>query len=390
MDEIVLKIEDYKNIEEWLKSQDEYLFPAYYPEKGEKSYPEKYLDLKNALIPYHKNVESGALLQSVNEWKQGINDQLCALSGSSECDICDQIKQLEDVVQQDPVIYLNQHGTGHVEKVIEKVIEIIKKFRFDRPSPSEIFVLLCAIQIHDIGNIFGRKGHEKSFQTIFRDVAKDIIPDTVTQRIILKIAQVHSGNINGDKDTISRAGLRIDGTWFNKVIREPVLAALLRFGDELADDSSRYDKTAFDLESIPKESIIYHAYSKCLHAVNIFNNEVNKTCYLSLEYYVDSNAVTNEYTKENQSILLIDEIFYRTKKMEQERRYCMRFLAPYLPLTEIKVRIEIESEFDLTQSEVITYSLKEDGYPTNEIVIDCNQNTGEKVKEFLKGKGWRL
>jgi len=31
------------------------------------------MDLKNALIPYHKNVESGALLQSVNEWKQGIN-----------------------------------------------------------------------------------------------------------------------------------------------------------------------------------------------------------------------------------------------------------------------------------------------------------------------------
>lgn len=390
MDEMISNIEDYKSIEEWLKKQDEKAFPAYYPEKGEKSYPEKYMDLKNALISYHKNVESGALLQSVNEWKQEINNQICVLNGSSDCDICNQIKQLEEAVKQDPVIYLNQHGTGHVDKVIEKIVEIIKKFRIDRPSPSEMFILLCAVQIHDIGNIFGRKGHEKSFQTIFKDVAKNIIPDTVTQRIILKIAQVHSGNINGDKDTISKAGLRIDGTWFNQLIREPVLAALLRFGDELADDSSRYDKTAYDLDTIPKESLIYHAYSKCLHAVNIFDNAVNKTCYLSLEFYVDSKAITYEYTKENKAILLIDEIFYRTKKMEQERRYCMRFLSPYLPLTEIKVRIEIESEFDLTQSEIITYSLKEDGYPVNEIVIDCNQNTGEKVKEFLQGKGWRL
>lgn len=390
MDEIILNIEDCKSIEEWLEKQDKCTFPTYYPDKGEKSYPEKYMTLKNALIPYHKNVESGALLQSVTEWKHGINDQISALDGSSDCNICDQIQRLEEVVQQDPLIYLNQHGTGHVDKVIEKIVEIIKKFRIDRPSPSEMFILLCAVQIHDIGNIFGRKGHEKSFQTIFREVAKNIIPDTVTQRIIFKIAQVHSGNINGDKDTISKAGLRIDGTWFNQVIREPVLASLLRFGDELADDSSRYDKTAYDLDALPKESLIYHAYSKCLHAVNIFDNSVNKTCYLSLEYYVDSNAITYEYTKENKAILLIDEIFNRTKKMEQERRYCMRFLSPYLPLTEIKVRIEIESEFDLTQSEVITYSLKEGGYPTNAVVIDCNQNTGEKVKKFLQEKGWRL
>lgn len=390
MDERVLTLDDNKNLEAWLKVQEDSEFPAYYPEKGEKSYQEKYIDLKMALAPYHAKVESGALLQSLNEWKQSISEQVNGLCNTSDCDLCQQIELLESVVEQDPAIYLNQHGVGHIEKVIEKVNDLIKKFRFDKPTPSEIFLLLCAIQVHDIGNIFGRKGHEKSFQTVFRDVAKGIIPDTVTQKIVLKIAQVHSGNFKGDKDTITRSNLRIDGTWFNKGIREPVLAALLRFGDELADDSSRYDRTAFDLEAIPKESLIYHTYSKCLHAVNIFDNEVNKTCYVSLEYYLDTKAVTVEYSKENKTILLIDEIFYRTKKMEQERRYCMRFLAPYLPLTEIKVRIEIESEFDLDESEIITYTLKENGYPANEITIDCTHNTGIKVKELLSQKGWRL
>lgn len=203
----------------------------------------------------------------------------------------------------------------------------------------------------------------------------------------MKIAQVHSGNMNGDKDTITKAGLQNDKTWFNKKIREQLLAALLRFGDELADDSSRYDVVAMDLNQIPEESRIYHEYSKCLHAVNIFDHSMNKTCYVSLEYYVDSSAVTIEYKKGEKAILLIDEIFNRTKKMEQERRYCMRFMSPFIPLTEIRVKIEIEPQEDFTQSEVITYTLKEKGYPSNDIIIDCIPNTGEQVKTLLKRKG---
>ena len=81
-------------------------------------------------------------------------------------------------------------------------MEIIKKYRSEYHTSSEIFILLCAIQIHDIGNINGREGHETSFQETFREIAKNIIPDTVTQKNIIRIAQVHSGSIGGSKDTI--------------------------------------------------------------------------------------------------------------------------------------------------------------------------------------------
>lgn len=384
------EIHNVQNIETWFMEQGESDFPKINLNNGEKTYPEKYELLKSVLMPYHNNVESGALLESIEEWRRELKQEIDALNQEPDCDKKDRIKELERLLDTDPIIYLNQHGVGHVEKVIEKVTELINNFRFDVPTPSETFILLCAIQIHDIGNIFGRDNHEQSFQAKFRDIAKNIITDTVTQKFILKIAQVHSGNINGNKDTISNAKLRMDAKWFNQSIREPVLASLLRFADELADDSSRYDRIGDELGKIPQKSLIYHAYSKTLHAVNICENDLNKTCYVSLEYYLDSDTVVEEYKKNESSILLIDEIFARTKKMEQERRYCMRFLSAFLPLTEIRVRIEIDSEFDLIDPVIITYSLKENGYPNDDIIIDCKENEGYKVIELLKRNGWRL
>ena len=379
------------SLEEWLKKQPDNAFPKYYPSRGEKSYQEKYSDLKKALVGYHNNVEIGAMLESIEKWHQELSDEILELKKVSTENVDERIRNLEESVKDDPIIYLNQHGVGHVEKVIEKVLEIIKKYRSEYPTASEIFILLYAIQIHDIGNINGREGHETSFQETFREIAKNIIPDTVTQKNIIRIAQVHSGSIGGSKDTIRGAQLQENKTWFSQRIREPMLAALLRFGDELADDSSRYDKIALESNKLSERSRIYHEYSKCLHAVNIFDNEINKmNCYVSLEYYVDTKALTVEYPRDGGSILLIDEIFNRTRKMEQERRYCMRFLSPYISLTEIRVSIEIEPESMIMESEKIMYTLSEKGYPSSDIIIDCDTNTGEGVKAYLKEKGWRI
>ncbi len=383
-------ISNVQNIEEWFLKQDEKNFPKINHNEEEKTYPQKYEELKRALVKYHHRVESGALFESIDHWKCELQQRLNDLRIDKSGDKADKIRDLEQQIESDPAIYLNQHGVGHVEKVIEKVTGLIKEFRLDMPTSSELFILLCSIQIHDIGNIFGREGHERSFQKLFHDIAKPIIPDTVTRRLILKIAQVHSGKINGSKDTISNANLSMDRDWFDQKIREPMLAALLRFADELADDSTRYDSIAYDLGSIPERSLIYHAYSRSLHAVNIGKNPINKSCYVSLKYYLDTDTVAKEYNKNGSSILLIDEIFARTRKMEQERRYCMRFLSTYLPLTEIHVCIQIDSDYDLMHPVLISYTLKEDGYPNDDILIDCEENEGYKVIQRLESEGWRL
>ncbi|MDR1092234.1 MAG: hypothetical protein LBL79_14280 [Prevotella sp.] len=378
----------YSSLEAWLFAQSDDQFPAYYTAQGEISYPKKYETLKAALVPLHNTVEKGAMVESFSKWKKELENRMTVLE-STDTPPAEEIQEISRLLKIDSIIYLNQHGTGHVDKVADKAFELLKYFTVDPLSPTEVFLLLCAIQVHDTGNVFGRGGHEINIRQATLDILGPIIPDVPTQNLIYRIAQVHSGNINGDKDTIGN--LLFDRALFNKrPIREPVLAAILRFADELADDSSRADKQAIKLDRIPDGSTLYHQYSNALHAVNINENAINQSLYLSLDYYIESKLIAKTFPKNGSEQLLIDEIFIRTIKIERERRYCMRYFNQYLPLVEIHVQIQIDFEFDLMEPEVIQYTLKENGYPAQEITIECEENTGEKVIALLRGKGWRL
>ena len=74
------------------------------------------------------------------------------------------------------IVFLNNHGPEHIQKVIERAYCIITNMT-ENLSEFETFILLCAIQIHDIGNILGRAGHERNLHEIFNEHSKDIIID---------------------------------------------------------------------------------------------------------------------------------------------------------------------------------------------------------------------
>jgi hypothetical protein len=387
-------------LENWLFEQLPDMFPSYNVEIGELSYPEKYKELSRVLMPYHKKVEWGALLKSVSDWKNELNEKIKKFEGMSESESSYEINNIKELLQEDPVIYLNQHGVGHINKVIDKAGEILSFFKDENKLTAfETFILLCAIQIHDVGNILGRDEHEKNSHQIFMDVGKSIIQESFLKRLISKIAQVHGGEIvnringdkiKGDKDTIGKSNLQIRSTLLGQEVRERLIAALLRFGDELADDTSRADIQGLESGNIPDGSKIYHEYSRSLHTVKIKENNINNTLYLQLEYFLNFNTMLNKYLKDGKEKFLIDEIFYRTRKVEQERRYCMRLFNQYIHLNEIKVKIEIASKHDLMDSEIIEYTLTEKGYPLDVITIDSLYDTGEKVLNNLRNKGWEV
>lgn len=389
------KIEELNNcggLEKWLSDQPISSFPKYYPEKGEKTYPDRYLDLKTALVPLHNIVEKGAMAAAVTEWRAPICQEIKSLQQAKERE--EDVNRLLSALDADPIVYLNQHGTGHVNKVIEKAYDMLVNFTSGMLSPFEVFLLLCSIQVHDTGNVFGRNGHEKGISKATQDVVSPIIPDKPTQKIIYRIAQVHSGNVNADRDTIgvaiSNSALLPESKLCDRTIRSSLLAATLRFADELADDRSRADEKALDLSIVPDASTLYHQYSRALHTVSIEKNPVNQTLFLSLVYFIDSDLVTKRFPKYDGMQLLIDEIFLRTQKVEQERRYCMRYFSQYLPIAEVRVKIEIDHRYDLMKPWIITYTLKENGYPSSGITIDCLENTGAKVIAILNENGWGL
>src|ERR1700691_1063772 len=98
-------------------------------------------------------------------------------------------------------IFLNNHGPEHVATVIRKSSELLANDSADL-SAYEVYMLLTAIQLHDIGNILGRAGHEARINELNGRLEAMLGDDTPEKRLLKAIAQAHGGNVQGDKDTI--------------------------------------------------------------------------------------------------------------------------------------------------------------------------------------------
>lgn len=341
------------------KSLDELLDKAEmgeYPDTfGRKKHVDRYNELANKFVQYP--VEMGAMQDAIKKWMEEIQKKFKNINENE--DKGEREREINKLFEDDPIIFLNRHDASHTKKVMDRALELIKCFNGITFSCYEIYFLMCAIVVHDVGNIYGRAGHEKKLAEILDNQCANIIPDAVERRVISRIAGVHGGKIWGSSDTISV--LNETNVVNGFAIKEQLLAAILRFADELADDVTRANYDALDSNIIGPASEIYHLYSEKLHTVVLQKNKVTNAYEVFLAYQFDSNVAKTLYGKAGQKRYLVDEIYSRTIKMECERRYCIRYLRPYCSLERIVVEIVITK--GIFDEEKISYTLEEKGYP---------------------------
>ena len=254
-------------------------------------------------------------------------------------------------------IFLNDHGPAHVATVINRASSLISTDTC-RLSAYEAYILLAAIQLHDIGNILGRKGHEARINELEGRVDALLGDDSAERRIVKEIAQAHGGAHNGDADTIQHL---VDGPVLNQNVRTRFLAGLLRFADELADDSQRISAFAIQNDAIPESSKLFHKYSASLQSVMV--DAEGKS--IRLHYEMNRADADEEFTKGDSKHYLIDEILSRTVKMHRERTYCARFLQPMILIDSINVKIDVfKSKGSPDKLFSIGYRLEDTGYPS--------------------------
>ena len=297
---------------------------------------EKYL---NETI--HKHTTAGAMAEQLSQLSALIN------AGASSEDL------RTAAVKNNA--WLTDHGPDHVDTVIDRASELVFEAGCEL-LPYEVYVLLMAAHFHDVGNIYGREGHEKQISTVMASMERSLIGDDYFERRLIRdIAMAHGGNIGGDKNTIGRLP-------YEKYIEKPgirphFLAAILRFADELADDSRR--ATVFPLEHdfMLKASEVFQRYAEALKRV-----EVNADC-IQMRFELDRETVLRKYGKGGKEVYLLDEIFERTLKTYLEHIYCSRFLQPEIHISRIEVLIEVFSDNFMTQLYKVRYVLQESGYP---------------------------
>ena len=178
-----------------------------------------YKELREKLANYP--VEMGAMSSSFETWIKESQEKAAEISKIEN--ERERSAQLADLFVEDPIVFLNRHDVTHTNKVQEKAKEILKCFNNLDLTYYELYFLLCAAVVHDIGNIFGRKGHERNIKAILDHECTDILPDSIERRVIARIARAHGGSISGNSDTISN--LRESDTINNKNVRERLLAS---------------------------------------------------------------------------------------------------------------------------------------------------------------------
>jgi hypothetical protein len=271
---------------------------------------------------------------------------------------------------------LTDHGSEHIKTVIQRASLLLDYEGIHggaKLSPYEIYLLLTAIHFHDIGNILGRDNHAKKIDQMM-DAVDSHLGDHAERKCIRNIAAAHGGEINDDKDTISY--LSQSEPLYGQDVRPQLLAAILRFADELADDRLRANRILQTLRVIPKESEVYHKYASCLQSVMV--RPEDKLVELCFEIHL--NDLTKKFGKkipgDTIEVHLIDEIFSRTVKMHLERMYCNRYMfptdqymSPIVDIREISVAIEFTKDNEHLGEQLpnIAYRLEERGYPRMDI-----------------------
>ena len=287
--------------------------------------------------------------------------------------------------------WLTDHGTQHITTVIRRASELVTDGESVFLTPYETFLLLAAIHFHDVGNIFGRDKHERRISELMQELDESIIgSDGMEKRMIRDIAMAHGGYADTeghDKDTISR--LSWESPIGSSEPRVKLLAAVLRFADELADDHTRTSRFLIN-SGLVRKSEAYHIYADRLRNVTI----QPKDRKVSLLFELDAIHATKKYWKGRRKVYLYDEIVERSLKMHREHVYCLRFLQPHVRIDTIDVSITITTENYMTVLEKIAFSLIQCGYPdrptslseVHAVSVDGAALTGEILRKKISKK----
>lgn len=265
------------------------------------------------------------------------------------------------LVMDDGKIYLNDHSADHIQMVIEKVSKILwsENSPIEVLNPLECFILLSAIQIHDAGHVInGREHHEYNAKEFLKRYDSYVV-GSPEKKIIYEIARAHSGK----DDPIGKLPQSQDISNFN--IRMRLLAALLRLGDEMADEASRASAFLYEQNKIVKGSRLFHAFSMSL---NSFLPHVD-TQEIRMRFNLNKSRCCEVFKKplkddDEVDTYLLDEIYERTFKTFHECLYYNRFVSEKLRFNSISVTIEFYDDEDFEPFfDTIGYRLEEKGYP---------------------------
>jgi hypothetical protein len=209
---------------------------------------------------------------------------------------------------------LTDHTDRHLADVMGRGYELIgeNKTYF---APYELYMLALSILFHDVGNLHGRKEHQKKISGIYETCRKRESRFGTERNAMLAIAGAHAGSAkDGSKDTLRDVD-RL--SFLGHSIRGQEIAALLRLSDELAEGPQRTSAYLLNHKMYEPSSRIYHKYA----SISEYCIEPGR---IAVTYSIDLEKGKSALEVGDGILLkeLLQFTYERISKIDQERRYC--------------------------------------------------------------------
>ncbi len=224
---------------------------------------------------------------------------------------------------------LSDHSERHIQDVFETAYKLISDEEFRSLSVYEIYCLALMILFHDVGNIYGRTGHDSvnKIADVYNKYRPNISRYREEKRLISLGSSAHSGDSkSGSKDTLIEVN---DGSLNGNKIRLAELAAILRFADECAEGKQRTCSFLIEKNLLGQESEIFHKYAE------ITDIEIDKKLNrISITYHID---IPSDFNRKAQKEFkdLMRFTFNRVVKLDVERRYTKYYSAILKPFNYV-------------------------------------------------------
>ena len=224
---------------------------------------------------------------------------------------------------------LTDHSERHIRNVQDNAARLIGEEGKINYNGTELYFLALSILFHDVGNINGRKDHNKKVTDIYNKIRNNESHYSQERRLVLKAVGAHCGaSSKGDKDTLIELDEQCDLYGHSLRLRE--LAAVLRFADELAEGPQRTSDYMIENKKFSDESLIYHEYAQ------ITRPYIDRGgSRIVVSYDIDCNQC-----KDLEKLLVFT--YTRVLKLDLERRYCKY----YAPILDVFRRTDISYEFN--------------------------------------------
>lgn len=352
---------------------------------------ENWLPLEKKLEEFAKSRRDEFANQHVDYW-----DRYKAMLSSLRLHVYPNINAGLSCLSKSPGFYTD-HGERHFDEVVRYAGFLLDN-TFVQPDsslrPYELYLLLCAIRVHDAGNIDGRDDHDKRAFSILQEYGGDIQKDAPEHRLIGDIAQAHGGRTinDNDKDTI---GALIDETVVGAVdVRPQMVAAIVRFADEICENRSRASTHHINQNNLPSESKLFQLYANSIAGAK--PDRKNKSFKLRFGFdvalFVDKHPAPRDEAGNQKQKYLIDDVWERIDKLNHERVYCNRFLLPQMQTDRLEITMGFSKTISVagTNQQVVcdsrSLTIRDKGYPS--VPQDWKNEVSDVNGEDFAGRAW--